>query len=386
MAVTHPTQAHRRPCVSPIQPAAPALPIFKSAVDGVRTGRGRARWAVIGDSLTAGYGSNGHPGGTEPGVAPNFVRRRSWPSLLSDLFTTHGIRSRADAVWTSNNPAARSVGAYTESNSEVVFTGSGWELIGAGNSYFTTRSSKQGTLTFRPEFAADRLDVYYAVSPGNGGFTVADDTGLLARVDTGGTTSSFGNTVVKRTAASTEAFRIEPTATGVRNASGPIYVFGLVPFDTTTPRLEIWNMGIAGSRASDWTRNVDGYDLRPAIKTISADLWSVQLGANDAAWAVPPSTFLSNLENLLEACGTGGAADKLIVASHPADPSPSPFDLPDEYRGGFAKLASASRLMPPIDFSCAGLTAADYFDTIHLTASGYEKEAVFAHGIITTQL
>jgi hypothetical protein len=349
---------------------------------------------MVGDSTTAGAGSNGAGGGAGSGgtIAPTALRSKSMPKELTNLFAAAGVPARTDAFWGCAVLGTATVANYSLYNPDVAFSGS-WAiaaagLLGIGGNFFTLAASQNGTITFTPQQNSNRLDCVYVLFPGNGGFTVSDSSGLLATIDTNTGTAggAVGVTTVTRSANTQDPFLIARASSGVTNPTAQIFVDGFAPWSTLNPMVEIWNMGWIGSKVSDWTDTSHNYGPFRAVQGIVADLWSVELGANDINGGVSAATYQSGLTTLVSAFGTVGTPDKLIIEVHPTNPGGASFDIPASYRTAMATIATSNSLLTPPDFSGAGLTLSDYYDNIHLANSGYVKEASQLFGSVRSHL
>jgi hypothetical protein len=374
------------------KPSTSRLPNMKTAIAAVKAGTvgARARWAMVGDSTTAGAGSNGAGGGAGTGatIAPTALRSKSLARELANKFTAAGVAARSDAVFGNAALGTSTVANYSLYNPDAVFSGS-WTLstttvLCLGGFFFNMPAAGSGSITFTPQFSTNRLEVGYSTLTGGGGFVVTDASGTLATIDTNGALG-FGRTTVTRAVSSTAPFVISNATSGVTNVGAQTFLAHLIPYSTVSPMVEIWNMGHIGSKVSDWTNTGHPYGGLPVVQSTVADLWSVDLGANDINGAVPAATYQSGLSTLVSAFGTVGTPDKLIVEVHPTNPAAGSFDIPTSYRTAMATIAAGGNLLSPVDFSNAGLVLSDYFDSIHLANSGYAKEASLLFGSVRSQ-
>lgn len=343
--------------------------------------KGRARWALIGDSLTSGWGAGGPGGGT--GTAPGGIginlRAKSMPSELAKKLNAAGTPSRADAVLGNSNTPNNNVAEFVAYNPNCAL-GAGWDIYrsadGAvpGGQCFICNGA--GAFVFTPEVAADRFDIYANRYNGGGVLTVSDASGTLATVDTNTAPTPRGEMfrfVVHRSTASLSPISIQRTG-------GAIFLNGIVPYDTTSPRLELWNMGYAGSKVSDWLKNNFMWSPLSALSIYAPDFYTIALGGNDVANGVSSATFSANLQALITAA-KGAAPRVALVKIHPGNPTTVPANLPPSYLAAMDALQTSNNLAPTINFhDNVPLTIADYYDGIHLTNSGYIKEAQEALG------
>lgn len=376
--------------------ASTRLPNLKTALSLVRAGTvgARARLGMPGDSLFAGAGSNGSGGGAGSGatIAPTALRSKSMPAELANLFTAAGISTRFDAVWGGAALGTTTVANYALYNPDVSFAGtmqiSAVGTTSIGGQFFQFTAAGGGSMTIVPKFNSNRLDVGVATHAGNGGVVVSDGSGTLATIDTG-SAESYLRVAVTRAANTTDPFIVTIATSGVTNPNATAFVDSLVPWSTVSPMLEIWDMGWIGSKVSDWNSVASLFGPSNGLKTQAADAWAPQLGANDANAAVAAATFQTNLQTMLSNLGStsGVSSDKMLLECHPTNPATgTSYDLPAAYRTAIRTVAANSGLITPPNFSNAGLTLSDYFDTIHLVNSGTIKEAAMLFGILRPHL
>jgi hypothetical protein len=363
-----------------------ALPKFAAAVARVKAQTGYAVFAMVGDSVTRGYGAGlaSGPGTGSANLSGNFLVSNSWPHQLAALWSAAGIPARSDAFFGSGNPttANQQPADVTAANPNVTF-GSGWAVGGSGTTNYHLggtvfyNSTTTSSMSFAPEIAANQFDIYYDQRPGDTTFTVSDASGTLATINPSGT-AAFMKATVNRSISSTSPISIQKTS-----ASGAILIVGIVPRDTTAPRLEIWNLGAPGWKTGDWQVASAPYSPFPALATLSPDLFSIQLGANDANQGVTATQFQINEQALVNQLKSTGADVVQIKTHRGSGHTQTATDLPDAFLTAIDAVNSASALsLPAINLNTGiSLVPADYFDAIHLTQQGYAKEAAYAFPI-----
>lgn len=356
---------------------------MSDGVLGVLAKTRRAIWAMLGDSLTAGWGAalaTGTGAGADPGGA-GYSRVKAYPKKLATLLTSAGVPSRADAVFGNGISTNNTVAEYTAANPSVTF-GSGWDIAinTLGGMFF--HSSGGGAMTFAPDFAADRFDLYITGFAGLGTFTVSDASGVLATVSE---SVANGITAYQTVTISRPVSSKLPISIARTGAGGDIYIGAIVPYDTTAPRLELWNMGWAGSKSSDWTAGTDQSDWAPykALGSITPDLLSIELGANDSNAGVAAATYKSNLQTIINNAH-GNLHDIWMMKANPATTGSDGYNLTSAYLTAIDEIGAANGGVPALNYN-GGLTLVteDYYDNIHLSDQGQTKKAQYAASMIT---
>jgi hypothetical protein len=366
---------------APVVTVAAAIPTLNITSLQTKLSAGqRARWGLVGDSVTAGYGSKdmvGTANGNGPEQAGNYLRQNSWPSQYAALLTAAGIPARADSFF-SGAMGGTNIAQLAAAYPGMSF-GAGWSVAGIntiGGLFITC--SGTGSMVFTPQVAANSFDIYITGYDGLGTFAVTDASGTLATISESEVTglvmggSAYRKVTVTRAVASSAPISIQRTGVG-----GDIYIDGIVPFDTTSPRLELINLGWPGSSTNEWVTTSDNSAWAPryALGTLLFDHWSIELAANDANNGVSVSTFQANLTTLV---GLLSGTKRLIKTNKATGGG---FQVPASFLTAIDSVSTANNLPAPIDFN-GGITLAnpgDYFDSIHLVKSGYAKKAARAY-------
>jgi hypothetical protein len=361
--------------------AVPALPRLSAGIARVRAGTGRSVVAMVGDSLTDGWGSaatTGTGSGSNPGKSPNFLRSNSYPSQMAALYSAAGTPSRADAFFTGQ--------AYNSTMSDLAYAypnttfGADWSISSSlftlGGSMMVCSSTSTTAATYQPLFSADSFDILVPGLASYGIMTVTDvDSGtVLATIDqsvlTGGVTQGSGAARmvrVTRTAHSTGALSFS------RAFGGAVYLIGIIPFDSTSPRLEFLNFGFPGSTTANWTATTSAWSPFICLGLFASyvDAWQIELGANDSVAAVSSTTYQTNLQNIANKIKTYG--DGMMAKTNPA--SSGSYNVSAAYLAAVDAVQATINSNAAIDFNSTTYVAADRFDAIHLTQQGYAKKA-----------
>lgn len=338
--------------------------ILRSLLGKVLGGEGRVKLGMPGDSVIMGRG-NGSGTNGEVGA-----RLKSPPSVLARLLQSMGIPSRSDFVAGKVNTGLAGTAGYTQYDPNLVFAGSTWVSaggIGLPGGYWSAPSGMDA-MTFTPEKAADRLDVYYLGSNNTyGTFTVTDVSGTLATVNAGAQANlNVYKASVTRAAASTAAFNIQ------RSAGGAIGIFALDPWNSTLPEVSVLNLGRDGARTADFIDQSFTTSTKYVLAALQLDYMIAELGLNDKNTGVSLATYLANLQTLLINHVAVSGAGSFALATSMLATAGSGYDMAS-WLADIRALA-ATLDVPLIDHAANGISRetlpGDYYDTVHLLARG----------------
>lgn len=290
------------------------LPQFFAAVDKVKAGTGDAKILCLGDSTTAGVGSDPNIFGRQGGPA-------AYPSVLARLLgqriaTVKGLAIPQSTITLPSNPDPR----------WSVVDGNSWQAAlygwGRGADWASTESVA-GTLRFAdPDVVADRFDVYYIKNKGLGSFiatatggapvTISSDSGINYPAD--GSRYVARATISAGARSKNNSLTIEQVMTG--SGYTPNHIVGIEPYDSTKRAVRVGNAGVGGSTAGDWTNNGDGFGAIAAIKAYGADLTIISLGINDSNRPIAAATVAANVKAVADAAATTG--DVVVMSPIPS--------------------------------------------------------------------
>jgi lysophospholipase L1-like esterase len=296
-----------------------SLPKFFAAVDRVKAGTTDAKVLCLGDSTTAGVGSDpalfGRQGGPD-----------SYPAVLARVLgrrvpTTKGLAIPQSTLTLPANPDSR----------WSVISGTTWQPApyswGRGADWASTEGAA-GVLGFAdPDVLADRFDVYYIKNTGLGNF-IATATGgapTVVQSNSGVAYPGVGSRLVGRSTiaatalARTNTLRFEQVTSG---PTTPNHIVGVEPFDSTRRTVRIGNAGVGGSTAGDWTNNGDLFGAAPAIQAYAPDLTIISLGINDSNRPLDPATVAANVKTIAAVAAQSG--DVVIMSPIPSATSSRP--------------------------------------------------------------
>ncbi|RQY50973.1 hypothetical protein DF109_32485 [Burkholderia stagnalis] len=279
---------------------------WKAAKARVRSGVGTGRVLCVGDSITAGYGSQatGKNALCYPRQLASMLSAVGI-TAVSNAFIGYGPNGAVNTGTTPNLDLRISLGSWTEFTS----------VTGVGGYFFSATSSSNGTLSFTPTVNCDTFVIYWAGSSGNGSFSANISGGTPTTVST-----NTGSGVLSKT-----------TITGTLGANvlnlswssgGAVYIAGVEGYDSTKPSVSIINAGWSGSATSDWNNTSGGATYSPLYGpgVIAPDLIVVCLGIND--WDLGTlSAFQTNLTAIVTQYKT--YADVLLMSPVPTNPGQS---------------------------------------------------------------
>jgi lysophospholipase L1-like esterase len=247
----------------------------RAAIGRVIGGTGSMKVACIGDSTTT--GSYATPGNQSAGNRPF-----GYPSQLANILTARGLPAHSDSFFGSNNVIG-GLAPYLLYNTKVT-SASGFSVgpttsLG-GPSFQSTAIG--GVLSFTPTTAFDTIDIYWLPNSGYTATVNVDGGSTLATI-TGSPAGVFGHTQITGVTHGTHTINItQATGTGV--------FVGVAVTDSTTPRVEVYNMGISSGFVNDAASAalsvlgsvaVNKFGFYAGIPVVAPDLVTINLTIND---------------------------------------------------------------------------------------------------------
>ena len=279
-------------------------PYLHRALGNVQGGISDAKIAVIGDSTT--YGTTG--GSALEGIGPT--------NTIAELLTSAGFTSAlglsipqdpanvgADVRWSAGTGWTQPVDTFAWGGLSAMYTGAN----GAG----------ANTLTFTPSggYSYDTFDIWYLQRTAAGTVQANIDGGSNTPIVTAGTLAGKKATITA-TAGTSHVVQLG----SVTGAS--VFIIGVEPSLSTTSKVRVANMGVYGSKTSDWINEAHALNgPLDCIAAYAADHYIINLGVNDAGAGVPTATFLAHLLTLATTCISTGAGVTIMsnVPSQAAD-------------------------------------------------------------------
>lgn len=328
---------------------------------------------MIGDSLTTGWGA-----GTASVNGKNITGAYAlaMPSIVRQQLAAFGLNA-IDGCIPNDNAVNAGVGGATSTAALTAFDprrgpGSGWQInsvaLAAGG--YMAQGNAAGTgWTNAPIEVFDTIENFcWTQAAGAADFTVSLDGGASI-----GTITSTAASAIKKTTFSVA--RGVHTITYDRvGGAGSAFVAFTRTRDSTQRQLSVVNLGVVGAKTSDWIVTTSPFSPLSLISNIACHAWLIQLGPNDANAGVAPATYSANLQTIITACKAAGGDVQLVVPT-PAGGASAAYNIPQTYIDANYSLSVSNSLPPPIDlnalFVSYAASSADYFDGVHLLASGY---------------
>ncbi len=331
-----------------------------NAMSRVRSGTGRCRIGIVGDSTTMGAGAGSGGTNNVNGAAAKSPPRRLAEALNYIIPAIDGGNFCDHAL-----PDA-GMGAIASYDSRVAFAGASWSRSARGPcGNLVTASTGTDAMTFTPTVSCDRFEVWYVTASGFGTFTVTDGSGTLATINSNAATG-FAKATISRASSSTAAISIQRNGTG-----GAIFIGGVIGYSSSVPQVEVWNLGSYGWDTAAFLSNGAAWEPRQSLPVVGCDVWLLNIGLNDRSTSIAAATYGANLSTLIDVLLTTG--DVILVGYTPR--SGANESLEPDYLAQRQAVALAKNV-PYLDLSTrwSSYTEANalgrYYDTVHHTAQG----------------
>lgn len=355
----------------------------------------RAQIAVVGDSAVAGWGSGvtvGTGSGSNAGSPPNYLRNKSWIYQLKDQLVARGVPCRADAYFSSQ---VDSVIANMVAANPNIQVGTGWTLsnYSLSGTMLTCSNTVSTASIFTPEIAADTFDIIHSAQSGLGTITFTDADGMNVSINTGSiagaqVTNTAGTLGLKRTTITRAAATTTPVNI-TRSAGNSIFIVAIIPYNSTSPALELLNMGWPSSKAygtsgsGHWNIYSDPTTMGAAtpynaLGALNSDAYIIELGTNDQAGGVLPADFqtaMTNIASKLKGQAGNNGLNVALVKCRTTIGGYASYNMSPDMLAVIDTVTTNLSLAPVIDYnSIAFTTTTDRFDGTHLSTQGYGKE------------
>jgi lysophospholipase L1-like esterase len=333
------------------------------AISKAISGSRQAKFLMIGDSNTAGLGSNGSQSPTYAGA-----RAKSYPSQMVRLLTLAGIPAR-DSAWYGPNAGSND---HTGYDSRLTL-GAGWSVT---NNYIAfSNSTTTNAIAFTPTENIDRLEIRW-VNGGGGVFTVDVDGGAALATITASGTFKIEKQVINCTRGT--------HTINIKRVSGNVAFCGVIAYDSTVPDVSIINAGYGGFRSNDLDTGSTTWGPLLSFASIAPDLSVIDIGINDVAQSRTAEQYKVNLRNIVASVSPTGPV--IIV-------SPIPFSHANRaavwpaYMQAMKDIAAETGAL----FLDADTRYTDYatvvanglsYDPLHPNASGYADYALWLKNMI----
>lgn len=363
----------------------------RMAIANARAGAGLCRVAVIGDSITAGWGA----------TPTSSVSALAWPQIMREaLGSVNGI-----PVAGTGDVMAGPRGVYGAVYQDNRWANGGWANVSVSDNssgFGITSVASSNTATFTSDKAGTVAEFTYARRTGWGTFTVtvknssgttltgptsynsSNATPDMQRVTLTGLTLDVGSTIVfTSTSSGVNAIM----SAGVRNTTGLLVTnLGAGSASTST-----WNNFTApsggGSQQNGW---VAQYILAAGV-----DILLIALGTNDGQnsnTSQTPAQYATNMASIVSTLKTS-TTDVALVHPIPGNPGTAPNLWTAAAPNGISSTtfykASESLGVPLVDLSdrwqdyATANTAGMMYDTLHPSNAGHQRIGLDVANLLT---
>jgi len=338
---------------------APYVPSFLAKLNKVRAGAAtNVKVVLIGDSTTAGYGATSNTNWAgDKALSPSV--------LIANRLMAAGVPAY-DAGWYGLGTGSAST--LTLYDPRVTY-GGGWSQYYSANCLgggFMQSSSSTDTLTFSPGFPYNTIEVYYAVSSGNGSFTLSSGTTVTGTVSTSGSPGIGKQTYA--VSLTSNPINIQATSTTA------CFIAGVLCYNTNTPGILFINASQGGATTGNIITG-SGFNAEGSITALSPDLSIINMMINDCNnGSTTSSTYQSNLSTIVTYCQNYGSV--MLATPVPAGATTYLTNAASFLTATKAvattdtcSLVDVSTLMPSYSVqNTLGLR----FDSLHPNAAGYQ--------------
>lgn len=323
--------------------------------------------AITGPSTTAGQSTGG---GT--GQAVN-----SWPMQMARMLQAEGIPAGAGNFFSDHScwGSSQTIANYAAGDSRFAYSGGATisGIKGPGGNVW--QLGVAGDMTFTPQSACTKADIYWRDQSSGRTFSWAVDGGAATNISSTGVTQ-LAKTTISLGALGTHAIKLTWVA-------GNCLVLGIHAYDDTGGRREIslLNWGISGANS---TQLIDDTDT-PAGRLKAIDFFAPDAviiddwPINDARQSILATTTRANIKTMAQRVLAAGGVP--ILTTQLPDGSTSGLTaLQADYAAMLFSLADELDI-PLMDFRGSivsyelGNAAGLYSDNIHPTALGYAVKA-----------
>ena len=328
---------------SPVSKASPQL--WQRSLEQVMAGINDAEVNIIGDSTTYGmYGDATYSAS---------VARQLNALLMGKLPVATG--------WVSLNS--------NTSNRDAFYwnIGASWNLpmsFGFGNSCGVKATDPANPITFTPDCVADAFDVMLIGATGYGSATLTATGGTPIVVNCNTTAQIIVATCYASSLSSENAVSITGT--------GQLIVIAVRARNTQKKQMYINNLGVGGSKASDWgDQAVTGWNSKAAMAKTSPCLSIVAVGINDALNSATATAFSTSLTGVVANINVGEVVFATPLLTNPSTQAAS-FALLKQYHAKLKTYCNSNSLkLIDIGGMIGPLTSTLSSDGIHPIASIY---------------
>jgi len=349
-----------------------ALLHWRKAVANVRSGQGRGRLVILGESTSMGQGSGSGGTGNLNGAYPY-----AWPQQMASMLNTMLSSAAntqpvsANAIMCDQNVSAAAVG-YAAYDTRVTL-GSSWSTSNGGNcaggNTFIFTCCAVNNLTFAPVAAFDTLTLYYYTQTPVGTATINVDGGAsLGTITFGPATPDTIATATYSVANATHTINIVPTG-------GSFQLAGIVTSLSTKPAIDVIQAATSGATIAYFTANTYATQGLRLEATLAPDLTIIAETGNDSINQTPVAAYTASMQAVITNAKLSG--DVILIAGPPNNAG---FTFAP-YVAALRSLA-ASNNVPLLDLTTRWTSWAvtnpvmPYFDQYHPGKLGYSDIAL----------
>lgn len=275
----------------------------KLAIRNVLNGLQSETIDCVGDSTTAGWGSNTTPSNNLQSASRRVL---GWPAILaSTLAARYGIKTNIDNFFGSTALLKAQYPTYDPRvtlNGTAGFSGTAFSV--GGFIYFTTDNTS--TIVFAPGNPFDTF-VLYCYDTG---------TNVTLTADTGETKTFVSTDSSMAVRIGSFSFTTNPTSITIKavNASG-IRMMGAQTYLSTQKQLFVQNMGWGNSLSAQWADTTNLFCPINAVKAVNPRLIILELDINDVNTGVSGATRTTNMTKIINAWKDADT-DVFLATSH----------------------------------------------------------------------
>jgi lysophospholipase L1-like esterase len=355
---------------------ASSLLSWRKALANVRTGLGRGKIAVIGDSTSMATGAGASGALNLGGAFPS-----GWVQVLAARLAS-SVPTSTGSIICDQGTALAPI-SYATYDTRVTL-GANWAASGSlgciGGELFTFTAGAINNFSFTPVAAFDTIVVYYARGGGAASATVNVDGGASL----GTLTFAGGAALVTTTftvAKATHTINIVPVN------DGPLNILGFQTFDSTTPAVDIVQLGIFGATTSTvGSASPNAWGLS-ALTTIAPSLTIIDLSINDSNNLTSLTTYTNSAINIINTAKTTGSV--MLMSGPPSNTTQATNGTLATYVNALKSLAVSNNL-PFLDLTTRWTSFAvtnpvlPYFDPLHPGKLGYQDIGSAVAGVLAT--
>lgn len=304
----------------------PLLLKFRRALKRQENGGAFVRFALVGDSTTAGAIS---------GAVSSDNRPLCWGARLAALLTEGGMPAcMTNAI---GNAQGATGGGIAFNNWDSRLSSTGAFAVASSNQMAgglsTSTPGSAGSVSFTPGVSSDTVDLYFYDQTGS--FNVNVDGGATIQ------TVALTNTSLPRKVTVTYPAGVHTI--NVVWVSGTFNFLGFDAYTAASPQVHLLNLGSGGATATTLSANATAFDPIRWYRFFAPDLSIISLGINDWIAGTALSTYTTNLQTIITACLLSG--DVILMTPFPSQISQATLANQALYVAAVRALAAQNGLL-----------------------------------------